>query len=55
MEEALQLRTANPVSKEQSQGDQEENAAVVLKSMDGGLTPVVAVRWERKGRTHREG
>lgn len=55
MEEALQLSIAKSVSQEQSQGDQGEDAAIVLKSTDGGLTPAVAVRWERKGRTHREG
>lgn len=48
MEEALQPSIARAASPELRWGDQAEAAAVIPKSKDSGLTPAVAVRWERK-------
>lgn len=47
-EEALQPSIARAASPELRWGDQAEAAAVIPKSKDSGLTPAVAVRWERK-------
>ena len=48
LEEALQPSIARAASPELRWGDQAEAAAVIPKSKDSGLTPAVAVRWERK-------